>query len=343
MVPTMRLMFITAVLTAIVSFTASLVYAGHINDQPAANAPYKFDDNIENNSLAVSPDERLAVASYSPDPGVKVYDLQDGSLVTTLPGFITPRNILFTPDGKQILISDSTRGVVVIVDAKTFRDVAIIPIGAGAFGTALDAQGKRLYVNNEAADTVTVVDLANRQTIAVLTGFSQPRQGVKLNPAGNLLFITNFAGDKVVVVDTSTLIPVHEITGIKGIRAISITADGNTLYAASSVTNSVAVVDLKTYTIRMFVPVGNDPYGAALSPDGSRVYSGNKLDNTLTIIDTSDNKPIGTITGFNEPRQAIVFGQHGAVAYVLNKDLSIAVVDLKAQKIIRTIGSAPSK
>jgi YVTN family beta-propeller protein len=315
-------------------------FAGHINLKPTApGALYKFDAEIINNSLAVSPDERLAVASYSLDPGVKVYDLKTKRLVTTLSGFVTPRNILFTPDGKHFLVSDSTGGTVAIIDTATLKTTASIPIGAGAFGTAIDAEGKRLYVNNQAANTVTVVDLLNCKIIAVLTGFSQPRQGLKLDRAGTRLFVTNFTGDKITIVETETLKSVQEITGFKGIRAVSITDDGTTLYAANSNANSISVVDLKTGTIRASVSVGKDPYGAALSPDGRRVYSGDKTDNTLTVIDTDTNKAIGTITGFNEPRQAIVFGQRGFIAYVLNKDLSIAVVDLNAQKITYCIGA----
>ena len=306
-----------------------------------AASPYKFDANIVNNSLAVSPDERLAVVSYSLEPRVLVYDLETERLVTTLAGFITPRNILFTPDGKHILISDSTRGAVAIVAADTLQEVATIPIGAGAFGTAIDRAGERLYVNNQASDTVTVVDLARRQPIAVLTGFSQPRQGVKLNHAGTRLYVTNFTGDKITVVDTASLKSVAEITGFDGIRAISITADDRTLYAANSRTNSISVVDLKTTTVRDSIPVGKDPYGAALSPDGHHVYSGNKVDNTLTVIDTATHKPAGTIYGFDEPRQAIVFARQGAIAYVLNKDLSIAVVDLREKKVTHTIRSYP--
>jgi YVTN family beta-propeller protein len=324
--------------------TPSILFAGHINLPPSGPVkPYKFDADIVNNSLAVSPDERLAVACYSLEAGVKVYDLKTERLLKTLSGFVTPRNILFTPDGKQVLISDSTRGVVDIIDANSLTVVTSIPVGAGAFGTAIDREGKRLYINNEAADIVTVVDLPIRQTIAVLTGFSQPRQGVKINPAGTQLLVTNFTGDKITVVDTASLKPIHEITGFKGIRAVSITADGNTLYAANSGTNSISVVDLNTYSIRASVPVGKDPYGAALSPDGRRVYSGDKLDNTLTIIDTNNNKPIGKITGFNEPRQAIVFGHQGAIAYVLNKDLSVSVVDIQSRKITHSIGSGSGK
>jgi YVTN family beta-propeller protein len=307
----------------------------------AAGESYKFDADIVNNSLAVSPDERLAVSSYSLERGVRVYDLMAQRLVTTLTGFVTPRNILFTPDGTQILISDSTRGIVAVVDADTFKEVAAIPIGAGAFGTAVDRDGQRLYVNNQASSTVTVIDLPYRRAVAVLTGFSQPRQGVKLDHAGARLFVTNFTGDKITVVETATLKSVGEIVGFDGIRAISISDDDTTLYAANSRSNSISVVDLKSNAVRASVPVGRDPYGAALSPDGRRLYSGDKVDNTLTVIDTGTNKAIGTIAGFNEPRQAIVFARQGTIAYVLNKDLSIAVVDLKAQKVIHTIRPEP--
>ena len=307
----------------------------------AEGESYKFDADIVNNSLAVSPNERLAVASYSLERGVRIYDLRGQRLIATLTGFVTPRNILFTPDGTQILISDSTRGVVAVVDADTFKEVAAISIGAGAFGTAVDRAGQRLYVNNQASNTVTVIDLPHRRTVAILTGFSQPRQGVKLDHAGARLFVTNFTGDKITVVETATLKSVGEIAGFDGIRAISISDDDATLYAANSRTNSISVVDLKTNSIRASVPVGRDPYGAALSPDGRRLYSGDKVDNTLTVIDTGTNKPIGTITGFDEPRQAIVFARQGTIAYVLNKDLSIAVVDLSAQKVINTIRPEP--
>ena len=302
--------------------------------------PYQFDATIVNNSLAVSPDGRTAVASDSRMPGVRLYDLESGRLLTTLGGFVTPRNSLFTPDGKTLLISDSTLGELRIFDAHTWARQGAIAIGAGSFGTAVDRSANRLYVNNEAANTVTVVDLVSRHTLAVLTGFAQPRQGIKLNPDGTQLFVTNFLGDKISVVDVAALKTVSEITGFKGIRALSITTDGTTLYAANSADNSIAIVDLHTDKIVASVPVGKDPYGAALSPDERRLYSGDKGDNTLTIIDTAARSAVGKITGFNEPRQAIVFRPDGTLAYVLNKDLSIAVVDLRTATIVRRMGTA---
>ncbi len=85
------------------------------------------------------------------------------------------------------------------------------------------------------------------------------------------------------------------------------------------------------------IPVGKDPYGAAFSPDGRFIYAGNKADDSLTVVDTATLAPTATITGFHEPRQAIVFTRDGRWAYVLNQDLSLAVVDTAARQVVRTL------
>lgn len=51
------------------------------------------------------------------------------------------------------------------------------------------------------------------------------------------------------------------------------------------------------------------------------------------MINTADQRVVKTIEGFKEPRQAIVFSHNGDQAYVLNRDLSIARVDVKTYTI----------
>jgi YVTN family beta-propeller protein len=89
--------------------------------------------------------------------------------------------------------------------------------------------------------------------------------------------------------------------------------------------------------IAQTISVGKDPYGASLSSDENILLSGNKEDNSLSIIDVSTLTNIGVITGFNEPRQAIVYSKNGKNVFVLNKDLSISVVNLSEKKIIYSI------
>jgi len=296
-----------------------------------------FDGNIRNNSLALSPDETIAVVSYSERPDVVVYNLQTGAVQGVLHGYVTPRNIVFAPDGKALYVSDSSLGTIAKIDTVSLQAKALMAAGPGAFGTALSKDGSALYVNNQASSTVTRFDTATNQARGVITGFAQPRQGVRLSPDGATLYVTNFLGDKITLVDTATNKITGEITGFKMIRAISVTADGKTLFAANSGSNNIAVVAIGKREILSTVPVGKDPYGATLTPDGRFVYAGNLGDNTVSVIDVALLKVTATITGFKQPRQATVFTRDGKTAYVLNEDLSVAKVDRSRQQVVSTL------
>lgn len=335
-------MFITKALAT--ALTTALVSAGFafaaLPTIAQADAPrWTFDGAIHNNALAISPDQGTAVVSYSERPDVVVYDLASRSVRATLHGYITPRNIVFAPSGKSFYISDSSLGQIKQIDTASLREIATLPAGAGVFGTTLSSDGNTLYANNEASNTVTRFDLTTNRPAAVITGFSQPRQGVRLNPSGDTLFVTNFLGDKITLVDTRTDKITGEITGFNKIRAISITHDGTTLYAANSGDNTIAVVDIKARRIVNSIAVGKDPYGAALTPDEHALYSGNLADNSLSVVALPAQQVSATVSGLKEPRQAIVFTHDSKNAYVLNVDLSLSKVDLATNTVVETISA----
>jgi YVTN family beta-propeller protein len=320
-----------------VGLSSYIAFAVIFNSADAADKRWTFDGNIHNNSLAVSPDETIAVASYSERSDIVVYDLKLKTVRKVLHGYITPRNIVFDPSGKAFYISDSSLGIIKKIDTTSLEEISRFPAGAGVFGTAISSDGKTLFANNEAANTVTSINLDTNQANAVITGFSQPRQGVKLDPVGATLFVTNFLGDKLTIVNAQTNRIEGEITGFNKIRAISISRDGKTLFAANSGTNMIAVVDIASRKIEAMIPVGKDPYGAALTPDGKFLYSGNLADNSLSVVSLATQHVIATVTGLNQPRQAIVFSHNNQFAYVLNEDLSIAIVSLVSEKVVDTV------
>ncbi|MEC5180568.1 YncE family protein [Arthrobacter sp. CG_A4] len=121
------------------------------------------------------------------------------------------------------------------------------------------------------------------------------------------------------------------------IRGISVTADGNTLYAANSGRNSISVVDLRKGDITNEIEVGREPYGAALSPDSKLLFASNKADSTIDVIDVTANTVVKTLGGFKEPRQAIVFNHGQKRAYVLNRDLSVARVNVEDLSLADTV------
>lgn len=285
-----------------------------------------FDQQIKNNSLAINKSETLAVASYSDDRSVKVYDLKKKKLIATL-DYVTPRNIQFASDGKSFYISDSSLGVVQQVSAKTLEVMHEVKVGQGAFGFAVDKN--LMFINNEAANTVTVLNLDNWQIERVITGFANPRQGIKVGPSGRYIYVTNFEGDDVRVIDTDSWQIVKTLNGIPGVRAIAISPDETKLYGASSSTNSLRVISIADNKTLQVMPTGKDPYGASLSKDGKTLITGNKESNSVQVFALANYSLIKTINGLDEPRQAIIYSKTPGKIYVLQKDLSIAIVNYK--------------
>jgi YVTN family beta-propeller protein len=296
-----------------------------------------FDAHIKNNSLALSPNEKIAAVSYSDTPEVIVYDLTARTPPRVLWNFITPRNIVFASDGRHFYVSDSSLGEVVEIDANTLGTTRRFAVGAGAFGTAITHDGRTLFVNNQAASTLTIVDIPSGRSDAVLTGFAQPRQGIKISSDGKTVLVANFGNDQVAVVDAVARKIFSRIGGFNQIRAISLTRESDVLYAANSGSNSITEVNVATGRIVRTIPVGRDPYGATLSADQKKLLTSSKQDGTLDIVDLRSGLIAGSIGGFLEPRQALVYSRDGKSVYVLNKDLSIGVVDLSTASVSRTL------
>ncbi|WP_328564961.1 YncE family protein [Streptomyces coelicoflavus] len=330
-------------------FTTTVVDFGAYTSKVEVENPKKPEDrdptvDATNNTLAVSPNERLAVATNSYSDRLVVIDVRSGRKIAEIKGYVSPRNILFAPDSKSFTVSDSARGVVDRISVFGFRVTRRLPLGAGVFGTAQSRDGKWLYANNAAADTVTVVDLAHNRPTDVITGFHEPRQGTKLSYSGDTLYVTNYGKGEVSVVDLKSKDhTTRQIGGFHGLRAVSVNRAGDRLYAANSETAEISVVDTASGKTITTVPVGEKPYGAALSPDGSVLLSGDMKSNTLTAVNTADNSVIGTVKSgpkgaLKGPRQAISFSADSKTAWVLNDDLTVAKVDVENLEVTDILG-----
>ncbi len=296
-----------------------------------------FDIDIKNNSLAINSDETLAIVSNSTIPEIKIYDLNEEKVIATLNEFVTPRNIAFSKDNSHFYISDSTYGNIREFNSETFELTRTFDLEQGVFGFTLTNAGDKIFANNQALSTVTVIDLKSGNVEKIIEGFSQPRQGIIIDDNDEFVYVTNFKGDDVRVVNTATLEIEKTLKGIPSVRAISVDDKGKYLYGASSSENSINVVDIETGELVKSIAVGQEPYGAALSPDQKLILTGEKASNQVSVINTETLEVISTIEGLDEPRQAIVYSSNDNKAYVLNKDLSISLIDYSEGNIIKTI------
>lgn len=298
--------------------------------QTATTQIKPFDSQIKNNALTINKAETLAVASNSDNPTVKIYDLNKRKVIATL-DYVTPRNLQFSSDDNSFYISDSSLGVVQQVSMESLKVIHEANVGKGAFGFAI--HNNLMFINNEATNTVTVLNLDNWQIECTISGFSNPRQGIKVGPSGRYVYVTNFSGDDVRIIDTDSWQVVKTLNGIPRVRAIAISPDESKLYGASSKTNSLRVISIKNNQVLEIIPTGRDPYGASLSKDGKTLATGNKEDGSVQVFDLTNYSLIKTIDGLDEPRQAILYSETPGKLYVLQKDLSIAEVNYHGKDI----------
>jgi len=294
------------------------------------------DDNIQNSSVAISPDGRTAIASCSQRSEVFVYDLYARKVRRVLDHFVVPRKILFEPTGRYFYISDSFFGVVEKIDTVSLQTVSVLYAIPGAFGITMSSDGRSLYVNNADATVVSVFDLVSEQRIAQITAYSEEPHGSPPGQDGPFLYVADFGGQKINILVTTTSQITGEISGFSKICAFSVTRDGKTLLVVDSGAQSIAVVDLPSRVAVISIPIGSASGDLAISRDQRFVYSYDPRHNSLAVVALLPSHG-ATNPGSLEPAQGIVLSRDGSAAYVLGKDLSISRVNLSNKQIVYTI------
>ena len=108
----------------------------------------------------VSPDGRELWAANSHDGSVSIIDVASRKVTQTLQLHTKMSNRLkFTPDGKQVLISDLRSGDLVVMDAHGRSEIKRISLGHGAAGILIVPDGSRAFVAVSPDNTVAAVDL----------------------------------------------------------------------------------------------------------------------------------------------------------------------------------------
>ena len=172
-------------------------------------------------------------------------------------------------------------------------------------GLALSPDGRRLYVAENLADSLAVLDPATGQVLQRVATGRYP-YGVVAAPDGTV-YVSAWGGDHVSVFETTgeTLAPAGEIAAGRHPSALLLNADGSRLFVASATTDRVAVVDTRSRTVIATLDdaapsgpaEGSTPNALALSPDGTRLIVAEADNNAVAVFalsPTTANVPSAT-------------------------------------------------
>jgi YVTN family beta-propeller protein len=142
-----------------------------------------------------------------------------------------PTGLGLTPDGSELVVSNTYSGSISLLDAALGKQRSQIRLPGMPHGIAVAPDGKRAYVAVSQLDEVAVLDLAAAAVVHRVPVGRRPR-ALDLTPDGKMLAVANMAGGSVSVIDTETLKEEGRVP-LKGtnIRGIAVTATGSEAYA----------------------------------------------------------------------------------------------------------------
>jgi DNA-binding beta-propeller fold protein YncE len=162
-----------------------------------------------------------------------------------------PRDLAVSPNGKTLLAALNLADYAAVIDTGK-RSVQYVRTGSYPYGAAVTRDGKYGLVSNEAAGTVSVIDLASAskvKDIQVGPNLSHP-EAIAADPKADRAYVAVTHQDLVAVIDTSKLevqrtLSVERPEGIGTAPTdVSVTSDGSRLLVANSGEDAVAVFAL---------------------------------------------------------------------------------------------------
>ena len=220
---------------------------------------------------------------------------------------------------------------------------------------AARAAPQRVYVSNETAGTIAVIDPATGNVLATIPVGKRPR-GLRLSRDGKQLYVAlsgspiappgvdestlppaDRSADGIAVVDIATRKIVRTIHSGQDPEAFDLSPDGRWLYVSNEETAEMSVVDVAAGKVALRVPVGDEPEGVTVSPDGKVVYVTCEDDHTVVAVDTTSLAPLGRVIVGLRPR-SIAITPDGETLFVTDENsASISVVSAARRTLLDTI------
>ncbi|HEX6558247.1 MAG TPA: bifunctional YncE family protein/alkaline phosphatase family protein [Longimicrobiales bacterium] len=250
------------------------------------------------------------------EQGIQVVDRVTGrtTQTVTLPAAFI--GIDFAPDGKTLYVSGGNQDVVYRFDwserTATLRDSIVLahkePQRNGRrypAGVRVSRDGRTLYVAENLADSLAIIDLASGTVVQRAPAGRYPYDVVE-DTNGNVL-VSAWGDNDVVMIEPGSWgqAPrvLARIDAGRHPSALALSADGSRLYAASASTDRVAVIDMRARRAmaQLYGPPqtgpgeGSTPNALALSPDGQRLYVAEADNNAVAVWNLRDAQLAGRV------------------------------------------------
>jgi len=207
-------------------------------------------------------------------PAVGVIDTLSNSFIKNIPlprlkdGQLgQPWGIAAMDSGEKVFVTlgTPTGGEVVIINGLDYAVEASVTVGSNPFGVAVTPDGRKLFVANNNAASVSVVDITSKQVISTIGVGIEPVR-VAITPDGNKVLVSNKTSSSVTLINAMTNSVINTMPVGREPIGIAITQDGKYAYVANNGSDNVSIIDLTSgAVIGSTIPFpGGKPFDVAV-------------------------------------------------------------------------------
>lgn len=259
-------------------------------------------------AMALSPEGDRLVVSLSGwrEQGLQIVERDTGRVVQTIPQASAFFGLAFSPDGKTLYASGGNEDVVYVYawrdkQATLAGSIVLAPKEPKEDGTrfpaglALSTDGRKLYVAENLADTLAVVDVATGKVEERLLTDAYPF-AVAVGP-DDKVFVSAWGNNIVSIfaaTDGGRLKENRRLIVGRHPSALLLNRSGSRLFVTSATTNTVAVIDTKREALITSLTdappsqnQGSTPNALALSTDGTKLFVAEADNNAVAVFNLS--------------------------------------------------------
>ena len=273
---------------------------------------------------------------------------------------INPTGLATNPTRNEVYVVNSGpaegSGSVSIIETETNHVAATISVHGKPYFVSVNRSGRRAYVANSASNSVSVLDLAARRTMATVPSGPDPNGGpgeAVISSDDRALVVSNRAANSVSVLDGESLRLRATFSGCFQATDVVLTPDARKAFIACSGGHQVMVLGLARSgtpvlpaapdRLLAMLDVGQTPVHLALKPDGGELFVSNFNSDTISEIATGTNEVGGAYLVGAHPAGGIVSPDNSTL-WISNFNAdTIGVYSIDDGRLINTVhvGSGP--
>jgi YVTN family beta-propeller protein len=273
-----------------------------------------------------------------------------GELLATVPVGNHPHEMIKSPDGKLLYVSDNgvlwmtedAQGwnTISIIDLESRTKVGVIDLGEYRRPHGLDIVPSTGYLVStvENPDGLILIDPAARKVLRKYDTQGEAPHMVKLGPKAEWAYVSN--------TDTDTLAAIHLETGETKLipvgdrpQGATLSLDGRLLYLTNSDSNNILILDTAKKEVVGEIATAAGPGRIAVTPDGSQLVYNLQAGEGVGFADIATGKQTGVVA-LEGPPLSLNLSDDGKLAYLGIQSLDkIVVVSVAEQRIVNVINT----